>query len=100
MPRLNPGLLDQWVTLDDPIVDDSPVTFVPSRVKARVRSSGVSTEFGLYWLVDLRYHPQVTFHTRVTLGDGRRLAVQEIDNFGNTDRSGWMTVRCHEVTTP
>ena len=100
MPRLNPGVLDQFVTLDDPIVDGTVTVFNPNRVKARVRSSGVSSEEMSYWGIDLRYHPQITFNTRVTLDDGRRIAVREIDNAGNADRSGWMVLRGSEVTTP
>ena len=97
---MNPGLLDQWVTLDDPIVDGTTPVYAPRRVKAQVRSVGSSTELGMSWSVVLRYHPQLTFNTRITLDDGRQMAVQEIDNTGNADRSGFMTVRCGEVQTP
>jgi hypothetical protein len=52
------------------------------------------------WTVHLRYHAQVTFNTRITMADGRQMFVRGITNYGNADRSGWMSLRCEEVLTP
>lgn len=100
MPVTNPGILNRWVTLSDEIVDGTPKTFDPARVKVQLRSSGLSAEERMGWQAVMRYHPQITFNTQITLDDGRQLHVREIDNFGNADRSGYMTVRCYEVQTP
>lgn len=88
------------VTLDDPVEDGTPVTFNPDRVSVELQASGESSERVVQWTVHLRYHPQITFNTRITLDDGRQLFVRGITNFGNADRSGWFSLRCEEVLTP
>jgi len=97
---MNPGRLTTWVTLDDPVEDGTPVTFSPDRIKVRMTSTGESSEQVVEWTVEAYYHPQVTFNTRITLDSGRMLFVRGIQNVGNADRSGWFTLRCHEVLTP
>src|SRR5690348_10211289 len=98
MPRS--GDLRHMVTLDDPVDDGTPVTFSPSRIWIGLRSNGISAEEKIGWTVVCRYHPQITFNTRITLGDGRQLFVRGIDNVGDADRTGWMTLTCEEVQTP
>jgi hypothetical protein len=101
MPRLNPGVLQTWVDLDELVPDGTPVlSFEPSRIKVRLRPSGIADERAVGWIVDARYHAQVTTHTRLTLDDGRQLFVRGFDNAGNVDRSGWFVLQCEEVLTP
>lgn len=100
MPRLNPGVLTTWVTLDDDVPDGTVTVFAPSRVKVGVQSSASIEGSAGSWVVTLRYHPQITLNTRLTLDDATALYVREIGNKGNADRSGWMTLRCEEAETP
>ena len=100
MPRLNPGVLQTWVTLSDEVQDGTPVTFVPDRVKAGIQASAVTEGLAGSFALTLRYHPQITLNTCVTLDDGTRAYVREIGNKANADRSGWMTLRCEEAEQP
>lgn len=100
MPIVNPGQLRHWVTLDDPVPDGTPVTFVPARVKVALMGTGQSDENRVVWTVQMRYHQQVTFNTRITLDDARELFVRGIENVGDADRSGYLTLTCEEVLTP
>jgi hypothetical protein len=94
------GRLRHRVTLDDPVEDGTPVTFHPDSVACELQSTGESDERVVTWTVHLRYHAQVTFNTRITMADGRQMFVRGITNYGNADRSGWMSLRCEEVLTP
>ena len=100
MPRLNPGVLTTWVTLDDNVPDGTVTVFAPDRVKVRLQSSASIDGSAGSWDVALRYHAQITLNTRLTLDDETALYVREIGNKGNADRSGWMTLRCEEAETP
>lgn len=97
---MNPGLLKHYVTLDDPVEDGTPVTFRPNKVWCSLQSTGESEERVVVWTVGLRYHSQITFNTRLRLENGRQLWVRGITNYGDADRSRWMTLRCEEVLTP
>lgn len=99
MPRVNPGSLKQWVTLLDPVPDGTPVTFDPDRIKVAMQALGSAQE-GVRWSVTARYHPQVTFNTRLIKDDGQMLNVVSIENVGNADRSGYFLLQCEEVLTP
>lgn len=98
--RVNPGRFNVWATLDDPVVDGTPVTFAPARVKGQLLSSGFSGESVTEWRFVTRYHPQITFNTRITLDDGRQLFVRGIQNAGNSDRTGFVDLTLQEVLTP
>lgn len=100
VPRVNPGRLNTFVTLSEPIEDGTPVTFSPARVKGELLSDGVGSESAIFWSFITRFHPQITTHTQLTLDDGRMLSVMDFGNAGNADRSGWMVLRCQEVQTP
>lgn len=100
MPRLNPGVLTTWVTLDDIVPDGTVPTFVPSRVKVSMQATAATEGMAGAFDLTLRYHSQITLNTRVTLDDGTQLFVREIGNKANADRSGWMTLRCEEAEQP
>lgn len=100
MPRLNPGVLTTWVTLDDIVPDGTVTTFKPARVKAGLQATSTIDGSQGSWAVTLRYHSQITLNTRVRLDAGTQMFVREIGNQQNADRSGWMTLRCEEAETP
>lgn len=104
MPVVNPGSYRQWVTLDDPIVDATPVTFSPNRVKCSIQPSSPSAfdENKVTYMVQMRFHPQVTFNTRVTYVDrqnvSHELFVRGIQNVEMQGRH--LVLLCEEVQTP
>ena len=100
VPRLNPGVLQQWVTLSDEVPDGTPVTFTPARVKVGIRNAVQSLEAAADYELDCRYHPQITTNTCLTFDDGLKVYVRELTNKANADRSGWMTLRCQGADTP
>lgn len=93
------GQLRHRVTLDDPVVDTTPVTFSPSKVWASIRPSapGAYDESRITHLVTVRYHPQITFNTRITHRD-RSLYVRGIENVD--ERNEMLRLLCEEVQTP
>ncbi len=100
MPRLNPGVLTTWVTLDDIVPDGSVTTFRPSRVKVGLQGTSSIDGSAGSWQVALRYHPQITLNTRITLDDGTQMFVRGVGNQQDADRSGWMSLTCEEAETP
>lgn len=104
MAVVNPGMYRHWVDLDDPVVDGTPVVFNPSRVKCAIRPStpGSFDEQKVTHLVEMRFHPQITFNTRITHLDSQgvehELFVRGIQNvdFGDT----YVVLLCEEVMTP
>jgi head-tail adaptor len=96
--------LTKWVALDR--VDDGiEVTFRPSRVPAAIRPVSPDSfgESKVTDIVTMRYHPQVTFNTRLTFTDTRRgitrrLFVKGIQNVD--ERDTWLVLNCEEVFTP
>jgi hypothetical protein len=101
---VNPGTYRHWVTLDDPVVDGTPVTVSPARVKCAIRPStpGAFDEDKVTYIVEMRFHPQVTFNTRLTHIDSRdvehQLFVRGIQNVDMRDRH--LVLLCEEVMTP
>jgi len=93
-----------WVDLDDPVDDGTPVVFSPSRVKCAIEPSAPSTidENHVTHLVQMRYHPQVTFNTRITFVDKQglthRLFVRGYQNRFMESRE--LALLCEEVLTP
>lgn len=96
---MNPGLLRHVVTLDDPIEDGTPVVFAPDTVYAAVQPAAPSAfdEQKTTHIVTIRYHPQVTFNTRITHA-GRHLYVRGIQN--TDERNIELVLLCEEVKTP
>jgi hypothetical protein len=94
------GRLRHYVTLDDPVPDGTPVTFTPSVVKAAVEpgAPGSFDEQRVSYRVVIRYHPQVTFNTRITLESGAQLLVKGIQNVEMKNRV--LELLCEEVQTP
>jgi head-tail adaptor len=99
VPVVNPGDYRHWVDLDDPVPDGSPVTFSPARIKAAIKpvSPGAFDEQKVTDIVEVRYHPQITFNTRL-IHRGRSLYVRGIQN--HDERGRYMTLLCEEVVTP
>lgn len=99
------GSLRKWVTLDDPVEDGTPVVFSPERVPVAMRPDAPAS-FGERvqgHIVEMRYHPQVTFNTRLKYRDVRRgidrvLYVKGLQNVDERDE--WLILRCEEVLTP
>lgn len=100
MPRLNPGVLTTWVTLDDDMQDGTTPTYEPRRVKVGLQGTSAIEGSTGTWAVTLRYHPQITLNTRITLDDGTEMYVRGVGNQQNADRSNWMTLQCEEAETP
>lgn len=93
------GELRHRVTLDDPVPDGTPVVFVPSEVWASIEpgSPGAFDEQKVTHRVEIRYHPQVTFNTRIT-HRSRQLFVRGIQNVD--ERNERQILYCEEVVTP
>ncbi len=105
MPVLvNPSAYRHWVDLDDPVPDGSQETFTPSRMKCAIRpvAPGAFDEQKTTYIVEMRYHPQVTFNTRIRFtdkrGDVHHIYVRGIDNIDLLDRK--LVLLCEEVVTP
>jgi hypothetical protein len=98
------GGLKQWVDLDDPIEDGTPKVFTPNRVPARVVPGppGAYDENKVTYQVEMRYHPQVTFNTRLRFTDAARvehqLFVRGVQNVEMRNRD--LVLLCEEVLTP
>jgi hypothetical protein len=94
------GMLRHTVTLDDPVPDGTPVTFVPSGVKCSLErgAPGSFDEQKVTYQVRMRYHPQITFNTRITTEDGRQLFVRGIQNVDMKNVE--LLLLCEEVQTP
>jgi hypothetical protein len=99
MPAVNPGQYRHWVDIDDPVVDATPVTYSPSRVKASIRPAapGPFGERMVTHIVEMRRHPQITFNTRITHRN-RMLFVRGIQDVD--ERHRYMVLLCEEVQTP
>jgi hypothetical protein len=100
VPRLNPGALTTWVSLENNVPDGTPVTFSPSRVKVGITGAVQATVSTCTYDVALRYHDQITTDACLVMDSGLRLYVRELTNKGNVDRTGWMTLRCEDADTP
>lgn len=104
MPLVNPGKYRHWVDLDDPIEDGTPVVFAPSRVKCAITplSPTAFDEQKTTHQVEMRFHPQVTFNTRIKFTDRRGFVhdifVRGIQVVENLERQ--MVLLCEEVVTP
>lgn len=96
---MNIGPLRHIVALDDPIEDGTPVVFAPDHIWAAIRPvpPGSFDEQKVTHIVEVRYHPQITFNTRLT-HRGRHLYVRGIQNVDERDRQ--MFLLCEEVVTP
>jgi hypothetical protein len=96
---IDPSVLRHWVDLTDPVPDGTPVVFSPARVKVSIRpvQPGAFDEQKVTHIVELRYHSQITFNTRIVHRD-RSLYVRGIQNVDEENR--WMTLLCEEVVTP
>lgn len=100
MPVINPGRWRHWVDLDDPSPDTAR-TISPARVKCSIRPSqpGAFDEEKVTHIVETRYHPQITFNTRITHTDSQgtehELFVKGIQNVEYGDR--YLTLLCEEV---
>ncbi len=99
MLALNINKYQHWVDLDDPILDGTPVVFSPSRWKAAIhpQSPGAFDEQKTTHLVEMPYHAQVTFNTRITFRE-RQLFVRGIQNVDEENRE--LVLLCEEVKTP
>lgn len=101
---LNPSKYRHWVDLDDPVEDGTPVVFEPARVKAAIEplAPGSFDEERTSLQVTMRYHPQVTFNTRLRFTDRSGLAhqifVRGIQNVQMLNRE--LVLFCEEVLTP
>lgn len=104
MALVNPGAWRHWVTLDDPVVDGTPVTISPNRWKCSIRPSapGGFGEQKVTYEVQGRYHPQITFNTRITFVDASGLEHQLfVRGLQNVDMRNWyLVLDCEEVMTP
>jgi hypothetical protein len=100
---VNPNTYRHWVTLED-VPDATPVTYDPARVKCAIEplSPGSFDESRTTHLVQMRYHPQVSFQTQLTFTDRNnathRLFVKGIQNERMQNRA--LTLLCEEVMTP
>lgn len=99
MAVLNAGKYRHWVDLADAINDGTPATYEPSRVKCAIRPSAPSSfdEPKITHVVEMRYHPQITF-TTVLLHKGRHLFVRGIQNVDEMNRE--QVLLCEEVMAP
>lgn len=96
---MNVGELRNLVTLDDPIEDGTPVVFTPNVIWAGIRPSppGAFEEERVTHEVTIRYHPQITYNTRIW-HRGRPLYVRGIQNVD--ERNVTLVLFCEEVKTP
>jgi head-tail adaptor len=96
---MNPGALRHYVRLDDPVEDGTPVVFNPDYVWASIlpAAPGAFDENKTTHIVTMRYHPQVTFNTRILHRD-RQLFVRGIQNV--EERNLELVLLCEEVKTP
>ena len=96
---MNIGPMRHNVLLEDPIEDGTPVVFNPERVFAAIAPAppGAFDEEKVTHIVTIRYHPQVTFNTRI-LHRERYLYVRGIQNI--EERNHEMVLLCEEVKTP
>lgn len=92
------GDLRHWVDLDE-IPDGTPTTMVPARVPCAIRPAAPTAfdENKVTHIVEMRYHPQITFNTRITHRD-RQLFVRGVQNVN--ERNEWLVLLCEEVVTP
>ncbi len=97
---IDPGTLRDWVTLDEPIEDGTPVVFSPSMVKVSLQPSEPSpfNDSKVSYRVQLYYHPQITIHTRLTTEDGKQLWVRGYQNVEMRNRE--LVLVCEEADTP
>lgn len=96
---MNVGALRHYVTLDDPVEDRTPVVFDPNHwwLSIEPAAPGEFDEQRVTHICRGRYHPQVTFNTRIT-HRGRQLFVRGIQNV--EERNVEMVLLCQEVKTP
>lgn len=93
-----------WVDLDQGEGDAPPLTYSPSRIKVTVSPGAPSVidEFRIAHEVVTRYHPQISFNTRLTFTDKHgathQLFVKGIQNVGMKNRT--LILLCEEVLTP
>lgn len=101
---MNPGVYRWWVDLTSESPDGVPVTLTPARVKASIRPSAPSAydERKVSHVVEMRYHPGVTFETQLTFTDrggaAHRLYVRGIQDVDAQQRD--LVLLCEEVVTP
>lgn len=92
--------LRHWVTLEDGVVDHDPATvYSPAQIRAAIQPSapGAFDEQKVTHHVTVRYHPQISFNTRIR-HDGRSLYVRGIQNVDERNRVQMLL--CEEVVTP
>jgi head-tail adaptor len=96
---MNIGPARHFVLLEDPIEDGTPVVFQPDHIWAAIRPSppGAFDEQKVTHIVETRYHPQITYNTRIKHRD-RYLYVRGIQNVDEQNRQ--MFLLCEEVVTP
>lgn len=96
---MNAGALRHYVKLENPVEHEPAVLLIPGYVWAEVAptSPGALDERKTTHQVRMRYHPQVTFNTRIT-HRGRFLYVRGIQNI--EERNTELVLYCEEVQTP
>jgi len=96
---MNIGPMRHSVLLENPIEIVTPVVYEPERVFAAIAPAppGAFDEEKVTHIVGIRYHPQVTFNTRIRHRD-RYLYVKGIQNIEERDHE--MVLLCEEVKTP
>lgn len=94
------GLLRHRVTLDEPVPDGTPVTFSPSAVMVSLEPQEPSpfSDSKVTYRVRMRYHPQITVHTRLTTELGQQLWVRGYQNVEMKNRE--LVLDCEEADTP
>jgi hypothetical protein len=94
--------LRDFVDLDDPVEDGTPVTFRPSRIPVAFLTSTPAAEDHVAHRLRVRHHPQLTTNTRLTwvdkAGTTHRGYVRGITNVDNRTREQVLDVE--EVLTP
>jgi hypothetical protein len=70
LPVVDPSAYRHWVDLDDPDPDTARV-YTPARVKCAISPAapGPFDEQKITHIVQMRFHPQIGFNTRITHQD-------------------------------
>jgi hypothetical protein len=93
-----------WVDLDQGEGDAPPLVYTPSRIRVAIRPDAptVIDEHRISAIVETRYHPQISFNTRLTFVDRHnvthRYYVKGIQNIDHESR--YLRLLCEEVVTP
>lgn len=97
---MNPGRFRHWVDLGAADADDTAV-YAPARVKCLIQPTqpGAFDEQKTSHVVQMRYHPQVSFNTKLTFVDRNNarheLFIKGIQNVNMMNRE--LVLACEEV---